>query len=172
MQICRFSFFDQLQPLHELGKTERELLEYAAYLHNIGYFISPSAHHKHSQYIIQNAGLKGFTPEEIQVMANVARYHRKSPPKAEHTAFQTLSPRNKHIVRVLASLLRVANALDRGHRQNVKQVKVKIGAKKIELRLLATADPEIEIWAATQMGDMFEAVFNRKLVITVDTEID
>lgn len=164
--------FDQLQPLHELGNTERELLEYAAYLHNIGYFISPSAHHKHSQYIIQNAGLKGFTPEEIQVMANVARYHRKSPPKAEHTAFQTLSPRNKHIVRVLASLLRVANALDRGHRQNVKQVKVKISSKKIELRLVATSDPEIEIWAATQMSDMFEAVFGRKLVLMLDTEMD
>ncbi|PIO48819.1 MAG: phosphatase [[Chlorobium] sp. 445] len=164
--------FDQLESLHELGKVERELLQYAAYLHNIGYFISPSAHHKHSQYIIQNAGLKGFSPEEIQIMANVARYHRKSPPKVEHVAFQSLSPRNKHVVRVLASLLRLANALDRGHRQNVKSVKAIIHPKKIELRLTAISDPEIEIWAATQMSDMFEAVFSRKLVLSVEQNAD
>ncbi len=164
--------FDQLAELHELGKTERELLQYAAYLHNIGYFISPSAHHKHSQYIIQNAGLKGFSPEEIQIMANVARYHRKSPPKVEHTAFQALSPRNKHVVRVLASLLRVANALDRGHRQNIKRIKVTITPKKIELKLTAVSDPEIEIWAAEQMSDMFEAVFGRKIVFSVEQNAD
>ncbi len=164
--------FDGLHPLHELQKAERELLDYAAILHNIGYFISPSAHHKHSQYIILNAGMKGFSPEEIQVIANVARYHRKSPPKAEHTLFQMLSPRLKHVVRVLASILRVANALDRSHRQIVKRVKVQLAPKKVELAIFAVSDPEIEIWAAEQMSDMFESVFGRKLLITVDPHVD
>jgi len=164
--------FDGLHPLHELQKAERELLDYAAILHNIGYFISPSAHHKHSQYIILNAGMKGFSPEEIQVIANVARYHRKSPPKPEHTSFQALSPRLKYVVRVLASILRVANALDRSHRQIVKRVQVQLAPKKVELRIFAVSDPDIEIWAAEQMSDMFESVFGRKLLIAVDPHID
>lgn len=75
-------------------------------------------------------------------------------------------------MRVLASLLRVANALDRGHRQNIKRIKVAITPKKIELKLTAVSDPEIEIWAAEQMSDMFEAVFGRKIVLSVEQNAD
>lgn len=164
--------FDELQSLHGLGVRERELLEYAALLHNIGYFISPSAHHKHSQYIIMNGDLRGFSHDEIQAMAHIARYHRKSPPKPEHETFQALSSKQKQIVRYCASILRVANALDRTHRQNVRQVKAKISPKKIELRLSVLSDAEIEVWAVGRVKDMFEDVFKRELVAVVEEIAD
>lgn len=164
--------FDELQPLHGLGARERELLDYATLLHNIGYFISPSGHHKHSQYIILNGELRGFSNEEIQVMAHIARYHRKSPPKPEHTTFQSLSAKQKQVVKYGAAMLRVANALDRTHRQNVRGVKAKISNKKIELRLTIMSDAEIEIWAVSCVKEMFEDVFERALSVSVEAVAD
>ncbi len=164
--------FDELQPLHGLTVHERELLEYATLLHNIGYFISPSGHHKHSQYIILNGELRGFSHDEIQVMAHIARYHRKSPPKPEHTTFQSLSAKHKQVVKYCAAMLRVANALDRTHRQNVRGVKAKITNKKIELRLTILDDAEIEIWAVSRVKDMFEDVFERALSVSVEAVAD
>jgi exopolyphosphatase / guanosine-5'-triphosphate,3'-diphosphate pyrophosphatase len=164
--------FDELRELHQLDLMAHELLEYAALLHNIGYFISPSGHHKHSQYIIQNGELRGFTPEEIQIISQVARYHRKSLPKPEHQFYQALSPKNKYAVRVMASILRIGNALDRTHRSNVRDVKVKFFPKKIELRLIAHQDAEIEIWAVSRVKDMFEDVFQRELVVSAEPIAD
>jgi exopolyphosphatase/guanosine-5'-triphosphate,3'-diphosphate pyrophosphatase len=164
--------FDELQSLHGLTVHERELLEYAALLHNIGYFISPSGHHKHSQYIILNGELRGFSNDEIQVMAHIARYHRKSPPKPEHTTFQALSSKQKQVVRYCAAMLRIANALDRTHRQNVRSVKAKISSKKIELRLKIMSDAEIEIWAVSRVKELFEDVFERSLVVSVEAIAD
>jgi exopolyphosphatase/guanosine-5'-triphosphate,3'-diphosphate pyrophosphatase len=164
--------FDELQPLHGLSAHERELLDYATLLHNIGYFISPSGHHKHSQYIILNGELRGFSHDEVQVIAHIARYHRKSPPKPEHATFQTLSAKHKQVVKYGAAMLRVANALDRTHRQNVRGVKAKISGKKIELRLTIMSDAEIEIWAASRAKEMFEDVFYRTLSVSVEAVAD
>ncbi|MFN3345103.1 MAG: Ppx/GppA phosphatase family protein [Chloroherpetonaceae bacterium] len=164
--------FDELQPLHGLTVHERELLEYATLLHNIGYFISPSGHHKHSQYIILNGELRGFSNDEIQIIAHIARYHRKSPPKPEHETFQALSSKHKQVVRYCAAMLRIANALDRTHRQNVRGVKAKISAKKIELRLTIMSDAEIEMWAVSRAKDMFEDVFERTLSVSVESVAD
>ncbi len=164
--------FDELQPLHGLTAHERELLEYAALLHNIGYFISPSGHHKHSQYIIMNGELRGFSNEEIQVIAHIARYHRKSPPKPEHTTFQALPAKHKQVVKYCASILRIANALDRTHRQNVRSVKAKISNKKIELQLTVVSDAEIEIWAVSRVKDMFEDVFKHSLSVSVEAVVE
>jgi exopolyphosphatase/guanosine-5'-triphosphate,3'-diphosphate pyrophosphatase len=161
--------FDKLATLHHLGSHERELLEYAAMLHNIGYFISPSSHHKHSQYIIQNGDLRGFTPDEIQIIGNAARYHRKSEPKTEHLGYQLLSAKNKHVVRVLASILRLTNAFDRSHRNNIAALKVRITDEKIYIKLISNSDAEIELWAALRMRDMFESVFGKSLVITAES---
>lgn len=164
--------FDELQSLHNLTNNERELLEYAALLHNIGYFISPSGHHKHSQYIILNGELRGFSYEEVQIIAHIARYHRKSPPKPEHTTFQALSTKQKQVVKYGAAMLRVANALDRTHRQNVRGLKAKISSKKIELQLTIMSDAEIEIWAVSRVKEMFEEVFERTLSISVESVAD
>jgi exopolyphosphatase / guanosine-5'-triphosphate,3'-diphosphate pyrophosphatase len=161
--------FEQLAPLHKLGKAEKELLEYAALLHNIGYFISPSGHHKHSQYLIQNGELRGFTPEDITIMGHVARYHRKSPPKPEHLTFFALSQKQQFIVRVLAGILRVANALDRTHRQNVKDIKAKLTEKEIALHLLIELDAEFELWAVERVKEMLEEALSRRLTLHVKT---
>ncbi|MBC8043985.1 MAG: Ppx/GppA family phosphatase [Rhizobacter sp.] len=164
--------FDELQPAHALSPKERELLEYAALLHNIGYFISASSHHKHSYYLIANGELKGFHPDEVQVMANVARYHRRSLPKNEHPNYHFLSVRNKYIVRVLASILRVADGLDRGHNQNVRSLAVKTTSEKIEVRIKTAFDPEIEIWGATRKSDLMTEVFAREITVRAEEKRD
>ncbi|NTW48758.1 MAG: Ppx/GppA family phosphatase [Chlorobiales bacterium] len=162
--------FDQLQPIHQLGEHERELSEYAAFLHNIGCFISMTGHHKHSYYIIINGGLRGFAPEEISVIANIVRYHRKSPPSLSHDNYAVLSQTQQYSVRMLAQILRLANALDRGHRQNVYDVEMKIFPKKIDLKLKAKSDPEIEMWGIERECKVFEDEYKRKLELSSEFE--
>ena len=161
-RLC-VDLFDQLQPLHKLGTDARELIEYGTLLHDIGWHIARERHHKHSQYLILNGGLKNFTDEEIPIIANIARYHRKAAPKASHRQFAKLSSRARRVVRVGAALLRVADGLDRSHGSVVSAVKSEIGGKKVELTVKARGDAELEIWGARSKMDMFLDVFNRKL---------
>ena len=160
--LC-LELFDQLQPLHGFDARERELLEYAALLHNIGTFISISGHHKHSQYIILNGELRGFTPVEIAIIANVARYHRKSPPSEKHETYGALKPRYRQVVDVLAGILRIANGLDRGHRQNVFAVEASTADHCVVLGLRAHHNPDIEIWAAERMKGWLETVLGKTI---------
>ncbi len=160
--LC-LQLFDQLQPLHGLDIHDRELLEYAALLHNVGTFISISSHHKHSQYIILNGGLRGFAPVEIGIIANVARYHRKSPPSEKHDAYSQLKPKQRRVVDVLSGILRIANGLDRGHRQNVVSVKADIIDGTIILGLHAIHNPDIEVWAAERMKTWLETVLGKSI---------
>lgn len=157
--------FDGLAPLHGLDAHYRELLEYAALLHNIGTFISISSHHKHSHYIIMNGELRGFSPSETAVVANVARYHRKSPPSEKHTAYASLKARHRRAVDVLSGILRVANGLERGHRQNVERIEVLDEGERLLLRLTTAHDPDIEIWAADQLKSWLETVLSRPILI-------
>jgi len=108
--------FDQTTDVHGLGQADRELLDMAALVHNVGLAISHASHHKHTYYIVRNSEqLTGFTDSELEVLAQVARYHRKGHPSARHAEFSSLKPKNKRRVKVLAGLLRVAIGLDRGH---------------------------------------------------------
>jgi len=157
--------FEKLQPLHNLGVYEQELLEYAALLHNIGCFISMSRHHKHSYYVIMNGGLRGFHPNEIEIIANTVRYHRKAPPNEGHDNFKKLSSKEQDIVRNLAELLRIANSLDRGHRQNVVDIEVDITAKSIFLKLNTSTNSEIEVWSVEREENYFKDLFQRKLEV-------
>ena len=117
--------FDGLQRWHGLGDDSRELLEAAALLANVGLFVSHSEHHKHSYYVIRNSDrLAGFTDHEIELIALVARYHRKSAPKAKHVEYARLRPDDQERVRALAGILRVAIALDRSHDGRVGKVRV------------------------------------------------
>ena len=117
--------FDQLAPWHGLDDRHRELLEAAALLANVGLFISHSGHHKHSYYVIRNSEhLTGFTDGEVELIAQVARYHRKSAPRRKHAEFAALGRDDQHRVRVLAGLLRVAVGLDRNHGAHVASVGV------------------------------------------------
>jgi exopolyphosphatase/guanosine-5'-triphosphate,3'-diphosphate pyrophosphatase len=167
-RLC-VDLFDQLQPLHKLGPEARELIEYGTLLHDIGWHIAREGHHKHSMYLILNGGLKNFTPEEIGVIANIARYHRKAAPKAAHRQFAKLSSRAQRVVRIGAALLRVADGLDRSHGSVVSSVKSEVSGKKVELTVKARGDAELEIWGARSKMDMFKDVFKRKLRVRLGT---
>ncbi len=157
--------FDSLAPFHHLEAPYRELLEYASLLHNIGSFISISSHHKHSQYIILNGELRGFSPTEIEIIAHVARYHRKSPPSEKHAAYSILKPMQKRAVDVLSGLLRLANGLERGHRQNIQNVTVTVKGSVITLHVTPRFEPDIEIWAAEQLKSLIETVLQKTIII-------
>ncbi|MDD8018052.1 MAG: Ppx/GppA phosphatase family protein, partial [Bacteroidota bacterium] len=153
--------FDQTTKLHHLSITEREYLEAAALLHEIGVAISHSAHHRHSYYIIKNAELLGFTENEKEIIANVARYHRKSTPKIKHEGFRLLSSEDQQLISKLAAILRIADGLDRTHSEKIIGVKIKAKGKKLRF-LISTKkknNVEIEFWGAERKQDLFETTF-------------
>jgi exopolyphosphatase/guanosine-5'-triphosphate,3'-diphosphate pyrophosphatase len=167
LQVAKLSvmLFDQLLPLHGLKPQYRELLEYAALLHNIGEFISISAHHKHSQYIIRNAELRGFSPVELDIIGNVARYHRKLPPSEKHPLYSQLKPSHRRAVDVLSGILRIANGLERGHRQNVVSITARIEPDRIVLEAITKFEPDIELWAAESLKSWLEEVLRKPIEI-------
>ncbi|MGB7156968.1 MAG: Ppx/GppA phosphatase family protein [Tepidisphaeraceae bacterium] len=160
--------FDELKSLHGFGQLERELIEYAALLHDIGWHIGRNGHHKHSMYLIQHGDLKPFTEEEIQVMANTARYHRKSPPKRSHESYMDLSPRARRIVDVGAALLRLADGLDRSHSQVIQGLRCRIDDEKVKCSLAARSDAELEVWGARRKRESFVKVFKRDIAFALE----
>ena len=134
-------------------------------LHNIGSFVSISSHHKHSQYLIQNGELRGFSPLEIEIIGNVTRYHRKSTPSERHTSYSALPPDTKRAVDVLSGILRLANGLERGHRQNIQKITVEIKGKEITLHLKTRFEPDIEIWAADLLKPWLETVLDKTIIL-------
>lgn len=165
--VARLSLqlFDKLALLHHLDESYRELLEYASLLHNIGAFIAISSHHKHSQYIILNGELRGFSPLETEIIAHVARYHRKSPPTERHAAYSMLPSASKRAVDLLSGILRLANGLERGHRQNVQKINVEVTATTIILHLKTRFEPDIEIWAADLLKPWLEKLLNKSIIL-------
>lgn len=153
--------FDHTKSLHRLGPREREWLEYAAWLHDIGYLINARQHHKHAYYLIKHSDLSGFTAEEIDIIANVARYHRRALPSRKHAPLAAIPVGHQRVVQMLAALLRIADALDRTHFGVVQTVQVKLG-QIVRMTLHVTGDAELETWAARQRADLFEKVFRRR----------
>lgn len=151
-QVARLALqlFDQLQRTHGLGTREREWLEYAALLHDIGTHISYERHHKHSHYLIKNGDLRGFEPIEIDMIALVARYHRQAAPRKSHEGIAPLSGRLRRVVKLLGAMLRLAEGLDRSHAQVIGGLRVNRGkdAGTYAIRLRASSDAELELWAA------------------------
>ncbi|HCU24174.1 MAG TPA: exopolyphosphatase, partial [Deltaproteobacteria bacterium] len=160
--------FDQTQKLHRLGAVDRELLEYSALLHDIGYHIGFSRHHQHAYYLIKNAGLNGFTDEEIDILALAARYHRRSPPKKSQAEWAALPKASRRRVGWLAAMLRIADALDRSHFSVVDSVTLKIKKKRVTFRLQAKNDAEYEIWDAKNKCDLFQKLSRRELVFVLE----
>ena len=163
--------FDQTKRLHGLGARERDWLEYAAILHDIGYLISERQHHKHAYYLITNSDLGGLSGDEIHVIAAVARYHRRAIPRDKHEEFDALSLRLKRVVRILAALLRIADGLDRTHFSVVRTVDVRIG-KTVTILVRVSGDAELEAWAAKGRADLFERVFRRRVQLTLTAQED
>jgi exopolyphosphatase / guanosine-5'-triphosphate,3'-diphosphate pyrophosphatase len=160
------SIFDQTKDLHGLGETERDYLEAAALLHEIGLFVSHSQHHRHSYYLIRNADILGYTENEKEIIANVARYHRKSHPKLKHDSFRQLSPDDQHIVSILSAILRIADGLDRSHAAAVDSIKISKRKDSVTFTLhqKKKAKPmNLEIWGADQKKLLFEETFGTEV---------
>lgn len=168
------SIFDQTKGiLHEWDVEERELLWAAAILHNSGVYISHNAHHKHSYYLIRNGELLGFSEMEIETIANLARYHRKSAPKKKHEAYQNLPKRYRQIVSQLSALLRLAVALDRRQIGAVANVKCSVDRKSgeflMELKPVNPGDDcALELWSLDYKKEPFETEYGLKLVASLE----
>lgn len=158
--------FKQLKSLHGLGSEYSEYLYAAALLHDIGHHISHDQHHKHSYYVIRNSSLMGFTDLEIVLIANIARYHRKSHPKKRHEEFNIMPADYKDVALKLASILRIADALDRTHSANIKKIKCVFNNASVELKLEHNESLiDIELWNLDRRKGLFEETFARKLVV-------
>lgn len=160
------SIFDDLQKIHKLGWEQRELLEAAAILHDIGYYISHDQHHKHSYYIIKNCIMPGFTNDEADLIANIARYHRKSHPKKKHENFARLSPENQKNIKILSGILRIAEGIDRRQMQIIREVRTKVNDNKIIITMFPDPKkiaPDIELWGANRRKSLLEEVIGMEI---------
>ncbi len=158
---------DELRRLHRLGPIERELIEYAALMHDIGWHIGRRNHHKHSAYLIRHGKLRDFSREEVLIMANIARYHRGPLPKQSHRLYAKLGKKARNTVDFGAAILRVADGLDRSHAAVIRDLKCVVGAKGVKIELETRADAELEIWGARRKADLFEQVFGRSIEFAV-----
>jgi len=160
------NMFYQLQAAHKLPERYASILHAAAMLHDIGLFISHPKHHKHSYYLIKSAGMKSFNKLDLDLVANVARYHRKSHPSQKHLGFSQLSPANQDVVRKLSALLRVADALDFKREQRVESVSCALDkSKTLTIAASSSFNLEDEIEWAARKGKLIEEVFNVGLSI-------
>lgn len=155
--------FDDLGPEHGLGPRERLLLEVAALLHDVGTFVGLRAHHKHSHYILSVSEIFGLTRDDMQVIANVARYHRRTVPQRSHLPFVTLDSEQRVIVSKLGALLRVANALDADHLQKVRTVRVDRCDERWALEVDGAGDLTLERLATLSRADLFSEVFGHRI---------
>jgi exopolyphosphatase/guanosine-5'-triphosphate,3'-diphosphate pyrophosphatase len=156
------SLFTAMQGYHGFGDRERLLLRAAAMLHDVGDYVRYDGHHKHSYYLILNSDIMGLTPDERAIVANVARYHRKSSPDPSHPNFRDLDKDARAKVRGLAAILRIADALDREHLGKVQSVKADIDAKarKMTLSVTGSEHRELEEWTVRHKSELFRDVYD------------
>jgi exopolyphosphatase/guanosine-5'-triphosphate,3'-diphosphate pyrophosphatase len=165
--VTRFALqlFDETLPLHHLDDESRLLLEVAALLHDIGHFISATEHHKHSLYLLTATPLIGLSKSQRAVVANVARYHRKSAPSLQHESFKILPAKDRVVVSKLAAILRLADALDTEHGGKVSDLAVVYERPRLRLHLSGQGDLLLEKWGLAKRTPIFEAVFGVKVAI-------
>lgn len=165
IQVNRLAqlIFTAVADLHHLTPRDSQLLEAAALLHDIGYFISYDRHHKHSYHLIRHANLFGFTPREREIIANIARYHRKAKPKKGHENFSPLSAEDQILVRQLGGILRLADGLDRRRNGQVKDLSCRLRGQCFEVSIFGEKDLTVEQYGAQSKGDLFETAFGYKL---------
>ena len=171
-QVVRLALalFDQSRSVHGLTDREREWLEYAALLHDIGGLISYARHHLHSYYLIKNGDLRGFQPDEIEVIALVARYHRRGTPKRSHEEYAELPSALRRTVRTLASILRVAESLDRSHAQSISGLELRDRGEDVLLEVHTGSDAELEVWATNRHLQPFEKLLGKPVRLESATE--
>jgi exopolyphosphatase/guanosine-5'-triphosphate,3'-diphosphate pyrophosphatase len=157
--------FDETKHLHNLGIEYRLLLEVAALLHDIGHFVNMTDHHKHTQYLLMANPVIGLNESQMAIVANVARYHRKSPPKPQHEQFAKLSSKERVVVTKLAALLRLADAMDNEHAAKVTDFEAEYKKPKFIVKLKGEGDMLLEKWALMKKSAMFEEVYSAKFSI-------
>jgi len=169
-QVSRLALqlFDDLAPLHNLPASARPLLEVASLLHDIGNAVSYQKHHRHTYYLIVNAEIPGLRERERELVARIARYHRRSPPDPSHSGMEGLGTGEVRVVRKLATLLRVADSLDRSHRQSIIRLQARLLPNAVLVRLKTRNPLDLELWDASHEAALFRRVFGRKLLLQVE----
>ena len=155
--------FDRTVAFHNLGPENRLLLRVAALLHDIGYFLNASGHHKHAYYLLTATPMVGLNPAQVAIVANVARYHRKSFPKTQHEPYRMLPSKDRVIVSKLAGILRLADALDYEHGGKVHEIKVNAGKRNVTVKLKGDGDLLLEKWALAKKAPLFESVLPARI---------
>ena len=161
VQRLALQLFDSIGPRLGLSSTDRELLSDAALLHDVGYHINYDQHHKHSYHLILHADLLGMTPDEQVIVANVARYHRGSPPKAKHENFGSLDSETRRRIELLSAVLRVADGFDRGHVGAVAGVKTRWTERALRITAVPngrTRVMRLELWGASRKATLLSRV--------------
>lgn len=163
------SLFEQFRALglHSLGAVEQELIYYAAILHDIGGFVSYTDHHRHGYYLVRNSPLLGFDETEIRMLAAIVLHHRKGLPRRKEEALADLNRRQCHVVTVLSTLVRLAEAMDRGHLGQVSQVRCSLedGGRTLVLDLESEGDPQLELWGLANQRKAVQEVFDKRLEV-------
>jgi exopolyphosphatase/guanosine-5'-triphosphate,3'-diphosphate pyrophosphatase len=161
-QVARFAtaIFDDTASLHGLAPVDRELLEHAAWLHDIGEHVAVDNHDKHTAYLIEHGRLRGFPPEEVVMLASIGRFHRRGTPKATtYAPMRQLSDDERERVSKLVAILRVADGLDRSHSDAVDVVAATVRADRVELAIGGSDDTDLERWGVRRKRALFEKVF-------------
>jgi exopolyphosphatase/guanosine-5'-triphosphate,3'-diphosphate pyrophosphatase len=157
--------FDELKTDQRMTETHRLYLEAAALLHDIGQYVSPRSHHKHSQYLISASELFGLRKRELEIIANIARYHRRALPQRSHVSYISLDRDERMIVSKLAAILRVTNALDKDHLQIVMDLKITREGDQIALSAQNISDLAMGRMALASRSDFFTEIFGKKVVL-------
>lgn len=171
MQVADLSvrLFRELQPDHQLTVRHERLLRVAAILHEVGLFINSRSHHKHSMYIILNSDLFGISRADMNLIALIARYHRRAAPQPYHEGYSLLNRDDRMVVSKLAAILRVADALDRNHMQQVRELTFTRGRGSLAIFVHDVEDLSLERVALKEKGSMFEEVYGLKVSLEVAT---
>jgi exopolyphosphatase/guanosine-5'-triphosphate,3'-diphosphate pyrophosphatase len=156
--------FDQTRSVHNLDGESRMLLEVASLLHDVGQYVGVSNHHKHTFYLLQAGPIIGLSSLQVDLVANIARYHRKSTPRLDHEPFRMLSLKNRRVVSILAAILRVADAIDRQHADCVQTVNLTFKRQKVVFRLRGKGDLLLAKWALAKRCDLFQEIFGKVVI--------
>jgi exopolyphosphatase/guanosine-5'-triphosphate,3'-diphosphate pyrophosphatase len=160
--------YDRLERVHRLRPSMRRVLRAAALLHDVGHAVSVHAHHKHTYYLVANADLPGFSDRERQLVALVARYHRRSAPARGRADLEILSTGELASVRKLVAILRVADALDRSHHQPVRRLATTVRSGAVAITVSARGPIDLELWDAEREAALFRKVYGRRLLLVIE----
>ncbi len=166
-QVARLALqiFDGMKTRFGVDASSRDLLQAAALLHDVGYLISHSKHHKHAYHLIMHGDLPGFSPHEVELIANVARYHRRAFPRKSHENLARLPAADRGLIRKMSGILRIADGLDRTHSQSASSVTVRALRGRLRLSIEAASSPEVELADAERKSGLFSTAFDTEVEI-------